>query len=387
MKAIHAYNQHRGGGGSDNSTRTTIDVLRQNGMQVEVFTRSSEDLPRNLQGRLQAATSVIHAPSSVRDFGALLDSFKPDVVHAHEVFPLVSPWILPLCTERGIPVAMTCVDHRMTCPIVTHLYDGEICMQCTGGHEYWAVLKNCRKNIPESVTVAFYNFIVRKLELFANHVSRFIAPSDFMRDWLIEHARIAPDRVTTVSPVVAIPECGTDPGAGSYIAYAGRFTPEKGIQTLLEAGRICGLPLKLARAENSLMTEQIPAEFEVVITRSPDDLSAFFRGARMLIVPSVWFETFGLTGAEAMGHGLPLIVSKLGALPCLVQDGIDGLLFEPGNARDLADKIRFLWDRPELCRQFGRAGRKKATSFWTGRHHFEGLKTMYEDLCASRRNP
>ena len=384
MKVVHAYNQHRGGGGSVNSTRTTIEVLRRYGMEVEVFTRSSEDLPRNFRGRLQAAASVIYAPGSVRDFGTLLDSFKPDVVHVHEVFPLVSPWILPLCTERRVPVVMTCVDNRMTCPIVTHLYDGEICTQCTGGREYWAVFKNCRQNVPESITVALYNVVVRKLKLFSNHVSRFIAPSEFTRNWLIEYARIAPDRITTVSPVVAIPENETDPGTGGYVGYAGRFTPEKGIQTLLEAARMCNLPFRLARAENSLVKEQIPPGFEVVVTRGREDLSTFFRGARMLVVPSIWFEAFGLTGAEAMGHGLPLVASRLGSLSCLVQDGVDGLLFEPRNPRDLADKIRYLWDRPELCRQLGRAARKRVVSFWTAEHHFACLKNVYEDLCPSR---
>ncbi len=384
MKVVHAYNQHRGGGGSDNSARSTIEVQRHYGMEVEVFTRSSEELPRNLRGRLQAAASVIYAPESVRSFGALLDSFKPDVVHVHEVFPLVSPWILPLCTERRVPVVMTCVDYRMTCPIVTHLYDGEICTQCTGGREYWAVLKNCRQNVPESITVALYNVLVRKRKLFSDHVSRFIAPSEFTRSWLIEYARIEPDRITTVSPVVAIPESETDPGVGAYVAYAGRFTPEKGIQTLLEAARLCNCPFRFARAENSLGNIKISPEFEVVVTRSREDLSAFFRGARMLVVPSIWFEAFGLTGAEAMGHGLPLVASRLGSLTLLVQDGIDGLLFEPRNARDLAHKIQHLWDRPELCRQLGRAARKKAVSYWTAEHHFACLKNVYEDLCASR---
>src|SRR5262249_46905520 len=154
----------------DNSARSTIEVLRHNGVEVEVFTRNSEDLPRNLRGRFTAAASAVYAPGSVRDFAALLDPFKPNVGHAIEVFPLVSAWILPLWSQRGGSVVMSCVDNRMTCPIVTHLYEGEICIKCTGGREYWAVLKNCRNNIPESITVAVYNVIVRKLKLFRNHV-------------------------------------------------------------------------------------------------------------------------------------------------------------------------------------------------------------------------
>jgi glycosyltransferase involved in cell wall biosynthesis len=383
MKVLHAYNQHRGGGGSDNSTRTTIDVLRKHGVEVQVFTRNSEDLPHNLLGRFQAAASAVYAPGSVRAFAELLNSFRPDVVHVHEVFPLVSPWIIPLCTRRGVPVAMTCVDYRMTCPIVTHLYNGQICTRCTGGHEYWAVLKNCRKNLPESLIVTLYNTMVRKLRLFTGHVGQFIAPSDFTRSWLIEHARIEPTKITTISPVVQLPDSALDPTAGSYVAYAGRFTPEKGIATLLEAARLSQLPFRLSHSVRSMVTVSVPADL-VVVTRSREDLDAFFRGARMFVLPSVWFEAFGLVAAEAMGHGLPVVASRMGAVSELVEDGVDGLLFQPGNARDLSEKVKRLWDDPQLCRRLGQAARRKAVSLWSTERHVQRLQSLYEDLCARR---
>lgn len=384
MRVIHAYNQHRGGGGSDNSTRTTIEVQRQCGMEIEVFTRSSEDLPPNLWGRVQAAASAIYAPGSVRDFAALLDSFRPDVLHVHEVFPLVSPWILPLCTQRRIPTVMTCVDYRMTCPIVTHLYRDEICTQCTEGREYWAVLKNCRQSLPESFTVALYNVLVRKLRLFSDHVARFVAPSEFARQWFIQHAQIDAAKITTVPPVVAIPDSPSDPAAGEYVAFAGRFTREKGIEVLLEAEGLGKLPHRYARAENSLINVHLSSHANVLVTHSPEDLSAFFRRARMLVVPSIWYEAFGLTAAEAMAHGVPIVASRIGSLTGLVQDGVDGLLFEPRNPRDLAEKVASLWRDPERCRSLGRAARQKAISNWTARHHFERLKAVYEQVLASR---
>jgi glycosyltransferase involved in cell wall biosynthesis len=380
MKVLHAYNQHRGGGGSDNSTRTTIDVLRMHGVDVQVFTRSSEDLPRGLPGRFQAAANAIYAGGSVRKFAGMLDSFQPDVVHVHEVFPLVSPWILPLCTRRGIPVAMTCVDYRMTCPIVTHLHDGKICTLCAGGHEYWAILKNCRRSLPESLVVALYNAMVRKLALFSRHVGQFIAPSDFTRSWLIEHAGIPADKIITVSPIVQLPTSGVDPAFGQYVAYAGRFTPEKGMDTLLAAIRLSELPFRLSHSHRSMVTVPVPSEVEVFITRDKDDLNAFFRGARMFVFPSIWFEAFGLVAAEAMAHGVPVLASRLGAMQALIQDGVDGLLFDPGDARDLSEKVRRLWDDPELCRRLGRAARQKALSQWSAEQHAQRLKNVYENL-------
>ncbi len=383
LRVLHAYNQHRGGGGADNAARSTIELTRASGVSVEVFTRSSEALPKNLKGRLSAGMSAFYAPDSVREFRAALDRFKPDIVHIHEVFPLVSPWILPVCSERGIPVVMTVVDYRITCPIVTHLRDGKTCAKCTGGHEYWAVVHNCRENIPESVTVSLYNALMRKMRIFHKHVTRFIAPSEFTKKWIVANAGIDPAKVTTISPIVAIPPTSAEAADGDYIAFAGRFAREKGIDVLIEAARLTGLPFRLARNEQSMVNVAIPDNVHVVVTRSREELDAFYRAARMVVVPSLWFETFGLVGAEAMSHGIPVVASRIGALEYLVEDGVDGLLFEPGNRVDLADKIRRIWNDPELARTLGHNARRKAAALWGPEHHFERLQALYATLRSS----
>jgi glycosyltransferase involved in cell wall biosynthesis len=357
-------------------------IAREHGMEVELFKRSSRDLPGGLRGRIEAGLGAVRPPESVKEFDALLAAFRPDVVHVHEVFPLVSPWILPRCTRRGIPVVMTTVDYRMTCPVGTHLRDGRICDQCTGGREYQAVLHNCRGNLVESATVAVYNAMARRLRLFTDHVTRFVAPSEFTRHWMIEKAGIAPERITAISPVVRIPELGVpDPSAGAYVGCASRISPEKGMDTLAEAARLTGLPFSLSRNEASAVKAQLPPGFPIVVTHNREELDAYYRGARLLVFPSRYFETFGLVGAEAMSHGIPVIAARVGALPELIDDGVNGLLFEPGDAVELARKVSRLWDDPELCRRLGHAARAKAASLWSPGSHFERTKAVYEAAC------
>jgi glycosyltransferase involved in cell wall biosynthesis len=380
MRVLHAYNQHRGGGGANNATRATIDVLRQHGLDVEVYTRSSEEIAGPL-ARLEAGISAVYAPRSVRRFEALLDRFQPDLVHVHELFPLVSPWILPRCRRRNLPVVMSCVDYRTTCPVVTHLRGGRVCTSCVGGREHWAVIKNCRGNLLESTAAAAYTMLVRSLKLFSSNVSRFVAPSAFARNWLIEHSGIMPERITAIAPTVDIPAGAADPTQGSYVAFAGRFAEEKGVSVLIEAAGLSGVPVRLARNARSLVGLELPPDAQVVVTDSYESLSRFYRGARFLVFPSIWFETFGLVAAEAMGHGLPVIASRLGAMRELIEDQVDGLLFEPGNARDLADKILTLWNDPQRCREMGRAARLKADRLWSATRHYEKLIAVYEDLC------
>jgi len=379
-RILHAFNQHRGGGGADNAARATIEATRRLGIEVEVYTRSSEDLPKNLLGRIEAGVSAVYAPRSVRVFREILARFRPEIVHIHEVFPLVSPWILPECARAGVPVVMTCVDYRLTCPIVTHLHQGEICTKCTGGHEYWALLRNCRENVPESVTVTLYNMMVRGLGLFERNVARFIAPSEFTRHWLIEHGGLAPAKVVTVCPLVEVAPTPADPGKGTYAAFAGRFTPEKGVDTFLAAAELSGIPCKMSRSAEARVTLPIHPNVEVVVTHNRDELNAFYRNARMLVFPSIWFETFGLVGAESMGHGIPVVASRLGALECLVDDEVDGLHFHPGNAADLAGKMARLWNDPGLCRKLGAAAREKAKKQWQEDSHTRELLGLYAGL-------
>ena len=377
MRVLHAYNQHRGGGGSNNATRATIDLCRADGIETEVFTRRARDLPAHFGGRLRAALTALSGRRTVREFESVLEAFRPDVVHIHEIFPLVPPWILPACTARGVPVVASCVDYRLTCPVVTHLRNGQICTRCVGGRPYWAAISNCRGNRAESATMALYAGLVGASGIYRRHVARLIAPSEFTRSWLIQHLPMTPDAVTAIAPAVDMPRAAADAGLGTYVGFAGRFSPEKGIETLLDAGKACGLPLRFARNAESLVTVNVPAELTVV-TRTRDDLAQFYRHARMVVVPSIWFETFGLVGAEAMSHGIPVVAARIGAVEELVSDGEDGLLFEPGNARDLAEKIRLLWDDPELCRRLGAAARAKAEQRWSTERHVERLRAVYE---------
>lgn len=383
MRILHAYNQHRGGGGSENAARATIEIARQHGCEVEIFTRDSEDLV-GLAGRIQAATSAFYAPKSVSQFRAHLETFRPDLVHIHEVFPLVSPWILPECARHNVPVVMTCVDYRLTCPVVTHLRAGRVCSDCVGGHEYRALLHNCRRNLAESLTVAAYSTMTRKLGLFHKYVSYFIAPSEFSLRWHVDKGGIRPDRIGKVSPLVEIPDTAADSGAGMYAGFAGRFTPEKGVETFLQASRLTEAPLRLCRNFRALVTVDIPKEADVLLTHGKEDLAHFYRSARMIVFPSIWFESFGLVPAEAMSHGIPVVASRLGAAAEMVEDGVDGVLFDAGSPSDLAEKVSRLWADPELCRTMGRAAREKAISKWRPERHWESLLAIYEKVCSRK---
>jgi glycosyltransferase involved in cell wall biosynthesis len=379
MKVLHAFNAPRSGGGSLAASRASIKVLRDAGVQVEVFSRDSRDLPAGLSGRLSAGMSAFYPREAVSAFARTLKTFSPDLVHINELFPLISPWVLRECRERQVPVVMTVDDYHLTCPVRNHFREGRICTECLGGREYRAVLNNCRGNLAENLVNAGYNMMVRNLGLYKRHVDHYIAPSRFTADWVVQQLGVQAGRVTVVPHVIDIPPTAVDPSLGQYVAYAGRFVPEKGIDVLIDAARAMKLPLRLSRNEQHFNTIDLPPDVEVVVTRGRDDLAEFYRGARFLVVPSVWFESFGIVGAEAMSHGVPIIASRLGAVADLVEDGVDGLLFEAGNAADLARKAQQLWaETPQRLAEMGRRARDKACRLWGEQAHGQQLRAVYE---------
>jgi glycosyltransferase involved in cell wall biosynthesis len=125
------------------------------------------------------------------------------------------------------------------------------------------------------------------------------------------------------------------------------------------------------------MMSQAPANVEFMGRLGYEDLLTFYEKARMLVVPSVWFEPFGMVAADAMALGLPVIASRIGGLPDVVEDGVTGLLFEPGNAHDLAEKIAHLWDDRALATQLGRSGRTKAAYQYSQKSYLRNLMAVY----------
>ncbi len=380
MRVLHANNAHRGLGGVSRAVASTVEILRAGGMQVDLFERDSRSLPSNLAGKATAFFSGLYAPRAVREFRALLRDLRPDVVHAHELYPLISPWILPQCAEEGIPVVMGSYDYRLSCPIATHFTRGEECRRCAGGREHWCVVRNCRASLPESLAYAMRNASARSFGLFG-HVARFLPVSRHLGDFLVRDPGVDPSRIVVVPPPVRLPPAPVDdPARGGYVAYAGRFAPEKGVAVMAEACRRAGLPMRFAgdAAAHPAVRPEDDASF--ILTRSREELADFYRGARVLAMPSTWPETFGVVAAEAMSHGVPVVVSRIGALPETVIDGVTGLLAEPGDADDLARQLRRVWDDAGLARELGRNGRRRAEAEFSEERYFGRLASVYGEV-------
>ena len=377
LRVLHVFNRHRHGGGSDNAWDATIRLSRDAGIDVRLFERDSRALPAGLAGRVQAFASGLYPRRTLADFEAALDLHRPDLVNTHELYPLITPFALARAARAGVPVVHTFYDFRMSCPIATHGREGRVCTECHDHGEWRAFTRNCRDNRAESAAFALRSAIARQLDLYRRHVSHFIVLSPFARDWLIEHHDVSPDRITVSGCAITAPASGVDPVAGTYIGFAGRPVPEKGIAVLTAAAAIAGLPVRIAIPAGAPMPEGLGEHVSVIATQGPDELAAFYRGARALVVPSQWFETFAIVAGEALGHGVPVIASDIGALANTVVRDETGLLVPPGDAPALAAAMRRLWDDDALTRRLGAAGRARTLSEFSGEAHVAHVREAY----------
>ncbi len=379
MKVLLVHNRYRFRGGEDAVVENTLQLLQDHGVEARLFDKASADIPSSLPGKIGAVFSGIYSRAAAAEMAVLIRQFRPDVVHAHNLYPLLSPSVPAAARRAGVPVVMTCHNYRLVCPIGVHFVRGAICERCAGGREYWCLLRNCRENRFESAAYALRNTATRMLGLFKRNVTVYIAISEFVKQRLAA-AGFSEDRIEVLYNMISRPDTPADAGVGRYAAFTGRLSAEKGVETFLQAAaRLPEIPVKIGGVGPLEATLKRDAPSNVVFTGALDmaGLAEFYRNAAFVVVPSVWHEAFGLVAAEAMSHGIPVIAARNGALPELLEEDEAGLLFAPGDAADLADKMRLLWGNPQRRRAMGLAGRERAERLFSARAHFDRLTAIY----------
>ena len=379
MKICLVHNQYGKFSGEESVVQGQAELLEFKGHSVSCFTRSSAEISGDFLGQVKAFFSGIYNPASVRQFKDFLSEEKPDLVHIHNLYPLISPAILNVCRDYQLPVVMTVHNYRLVCPNGLFMVNANVCESCSGGKEYWCVLKNCENSIFKSIGYALRNTVARVRRLYLDNVAVFAVLSEFQRQKLIQEGFLA-ERITVVPNMSNPPEI-IENDLGEHIGYVGRISPEKGVETLVDAARICNdIPFQAAgRYEKMLsLVENAPNNLNFLGHLNQSEVSIFLNHSQVYVMCSTCYEGFPAALVEAMLHGRPVIASGHGGIPEVVEDGKTGLLFEPGNAEDLAQKIRYLWEHPELCREMGEAGREKALREYSPEIYYKRLMAVYE---------
>jgi glycosyltransferase involved in cell wall biosynthesis len=388
MRILMIHNKYGVLSGEELMAGRIINMLDERGHKVESLFEDGVPPDAGWDVQIKAFFSGIYCPESVRKVKERVRNFRPDLVQVQNLYPSLSPWVLPVVKQEGIPVVMRCANYRLVCPNGLFLSHGRVCERCMGGREHWCLIRNCEGSLPKSLGYALRNFVARIWRLYQYNVTLYYAQTEFQKKKLVqggiprEQIEVIPNMVETSISLIETP-------VGHYVGFAGRISPEKGVSTLLQAGNnLPDIPFRLAGDFSRMpnIYKGKPHNVELVGHLEGTILEKFFKNCRLLVFPSTCYEGFPGAVIEAMLYGKPVVCSRIGSLPEIVEDGVNGLLFEPGDLVDLAAKIAWLWSKPELCVEMGKRGRHKVLNEFSPAKYYERLMNVYERALDFERN-
>ncbi|MFC8194251.1 glycosyltransferase [Streptomyces sp. NPDC057298] len=370
-----------------------VDLLRTAGHRVEVFERHSDDIAdRSLPGKAAVPLLVPWNPAVRTELAARLRADRPDVVHIHNVFPLLSPAVLAACADAGVPAVATLHNYTQVCPPGTLHRDGRPCTECVGSKTTLpAVRHGCYRNSRLATVPLAISLTVNRRRWWSG-VERFLCISAAQRDVLVRSGM--PAELLTVKHNF-VPDPGTArTSAGEHVLFLGRLAETKGVRLLMAAwdelaadGGV-GVPLVLAGTGplEREVTAWAAGREDVRYVGLYDREQCWQAVARSVAVvaPSMALETFGLVVAEAMAAGVPAVAAGHGAFVELVEDGVTGLLHRPGESASLASCLRRITAEPARNAQLGHAARRRYEQHFSPAVGLERLMDEYRTAIAGR---
>jgi glycosyltransferase involved in cell wall biosynthesis len=334
--------------------------------------------------RLAAVAASLHSFAAARAMEALLHDHRPDVAHLHHVHRHLTPSILGPLRRAGVPVVWTVHDYELICAngqLYTH---GAPCTLCKGHAYANAVRLRCKRDdVAQSAAVALEKWLHARMGLW-DKVDRFLCPSRFLADQLVAFG-VPASRVTHLpNPVEPTPAGGP---IGDHWVYAGRLSPEKGVDDLLAAAR--RLPRRPLHVygdgpERARLERQAPPHVRFYGNVPPARLATALRGAGVVAVPSRWPENFPYAVLEGQLAGRAVVAAAVGGIPEQIEDGVDGVLVPPADPTRLADVVDGLLADPERAAKLGNRGRERVLRDRAVAPFLARLETIYREITPTR---
>lgn len=391
MRILSVHNQFRKFSGSDAVAAADEQLFKQNA-DVTSYTRSSNEAASFSKiEKLGLGIDTLYSRRTASEITAVVERFRPDVAYVHNVFPLISPSLYHVLHKLRVPSVHILHDFRLWCPNSRFYINGQVCESCKLGNYWNAVSKRCvQQDVAYSALYAASLYANRKAGLL-DRIGGFICLTEFAKNLLMqaevpeEKIHVCPNHIDTSA---IIPQYG----GGKYVLYVGGLYRDKGVLTIVKAfAQLPHIPLRLVGtgdAEQEIreyIQQKNLSNVEMVGFQSGREKFESLRNSAFTIVASHCYENFPIVVLEAFSSGKPVVASGIGALPYIIEPQKTGLLFESQNSDDLAEKVRWLYDRPTEIDNMGRQARAIVECKYDAKLRYPALKTIFENVIERSR--
>lgn len=354
--------------------------------EESVYYKDIKKTPANIYRMVAGA---FWNPDAEKCLRKLLRDEKPDLVFVLQEMNALSPSIFAAARKEGVPAVYRQSDFHLVCPRYDCLCnESETCTDCIGGDYSPAIRKKCVKNSGSATRVRVEAMKYHKRHKVYDSISAFVTPAEFTRNMLIEGGFPADKIVrwpTFIDATDILPNYGND----GYYVFFGRLSPEKGIEDLISAfAKMKHREVRLVLAGSATeeygkklkdlaASEGVADRVEFPGFVSGQPLKDLISNAIAAVHPAIWFENMPNSILEAYAYGKPVISTKIGSIPEVVDDGKTGILCDVRNPESLADAMDRLLDVPGLAETMGKAAREKCENEYDPETYY----ARFEELC------
>lgn len=359
--------------------------------QSKYFVSNISFEKNKLSDPLKIVTRIFYSFEARNQIKKLLDKMNIDIAHIHSIYHHISPSILVEIKKRKIPIVMTVHDYHLIAPNYLLFHNGKICEVTKPSKYYKALFHKCVRN---SYIASLAEFIEKYINnLFnweRNLIDIFITPTNFVKGKLIEYG-FSKDKIVVLPLFIDYKNYKPNYHPGKYILYFGGLYEQKGVEFLIKVMEnlpkipclIVGDGSERNRLQNIIKKEKIN-NVELLGHIEDSKLIELVSNSCFTVMPSKWFEGFGLVNLEAHACGKPVVASQIGGIPDVVEDGVTGFLFKPGSIEDCMEKIQKIWNNPSLVKKMGRNAREKTERDFSPEDHYKKLLEIYQ--LATKKN-
>ena len=380
MKILIVHNFYKIRAGEYSVFNNEMNLLKDNNHEVITYHKDNKTI-NSLSSKFRSFLNVIFSNKVYKKFDHLLKKEKPDIIHVHNFFPLITPSIFFAAKDNKIPIIQTLHNYRHICPSAILMHKNKIYEKSITNGVFSTVIDKVYQNsyLGTFALARMINYHKKK-DTWNSKVNKFIALTQFSKS-KFEEAGFLPSKIT-VKPNFVFDIKKNDIKKEKFALFVGRIGEEKGIKILIKAWKNINYPLTVAGSgplEDDLKSLK-QNNINFIGSQDKGKIVELMNSASFLVVPSIWYEGFPMVILEAYSAGLPVLGSRIGSVGEVVIDKITGLQFKPNDPIDLSEKVNVIIKNPTLLLELSKNARKHYLDNFTPEKNYQELINIYKEV-------